>query len=56
MSAAIFIDEQRKARKPHICSSCGKTIEQGTQYRYIKGVGKKKNDFYLKYICKECNK
>ena len=53
MADAVFINEQRKARKPHICSACGKEIPTGIYYRYIKGV-KGKNGFYLNYICHKC--
>ena len=54
MADAIFINERRRARKPHICSTCGNQIVTGTYYQYVKGV-KGKNGFYLNYICDECN-
>ena len=49
----VFMDLERRARIPHPCSCCGKTIEIGTRYRYIKGVYKK-TGFYLKHICENC--
>lgn len=49
----VFINEERRARIPHPCSYCGKQIEVGTRYRYVKGVYKK-TGFYLLHICEEC--
>ena len=53
MADKVFINEERRARIPHPCSICGKQIDKGTRYRYIKGV-KGKNGFYLNHICSEC--
>ena len=55
MADAVFISEERKARKQHICTTCGTPIEAGDVYLYIKGV-KGKNGFYLNYICNNCSK
>ena len=54
MADAIFIKEERRARKQHACSVCGSLIEVGETYLYVKGV-KGKNGFYLNYICEECH-
>lgn len=53
MADAVFIDEERRARKEHLCSACGAAIKAGETYRYVKGV-KGKNGFYLNYICDKC--
>ena len=53
MADKIFIQEERKARKPHICSHCGTTIQTNDVYLYIKGI-KGKKGFYLNYLCKNC--
>ena len=53
MADAVFIKEERRARKQHTCSTCGYLIEVGETYLYVKGV-KGKNGFYLNYICEKC--
>lgn len=34
----IMTDENRKARKEHVCGECGGTIEKGEVYHYESGV------------------
>lgn len=34
MSAQVIADEDRKARKPHRCGTCGRTIDPGETYRH----------------------
>lgn len=53
MADAVFINEERRARKEYLCSTCGTPIKVGEKYRYVKGV-KGKNGFYLNHICGDC--
>ena len=55
MADAIFIREERRARKTHACSGCNSIINTGATYLYVKGV-KGKNGFYLNYFCDNCYK
>ena len=34
MTDYVFDRDQRKARKPHCCDSCGNSIAKGDMYRY----------------------
>lgn len=35
----VLTDENRKAKKPHICCECGRKIEKEETYNYQAGVG-----------------
>ena len=49
-----FYDEKtRKARKPHRCCECGKTIQSGERYHYA--AGKFEGDLFTQKTCLLCD-
>lgn len=50
----FYTDEYPKARKPHTCEFCGRTIERGE--RYAKQTGKCDGEFFSRSLCQTCDK
>jgi hypothetical protein len=48
----FFSSTMHKARKPHKCEACGKTIQPGDTYRMENG--KWEGDFFTRAWCEDC--
>ena len=53
MSMEFYNEKFQKAKKPHKCDCCFKTIEIGERYCYQSG--KYDGDFFTRAWCRDCD-
>lgn len=51
-SYQVYVSDSRKARKPHTCDECRRTINSGEAYLWAKGLFEGK--WYVHRVCAHC--